>query len=79
MQEIFEFVLGCVKQSKDPLSDVYIVIRKRILNTTYPMSGTTLEGGLRGLYLPSKFRGSEKGTERETDNLLLIAPPESKS
>ena len=26
-----------------------------------------------------QFGGSEKRTERETDNLLLIAPPESKS
>ena len=32
------------------------------------MSGTTLEGELR------EFGGSEKRTERETDNLLLIAP-----
>ena len=27
----------------------------------------------------TKFEGSEKRTERETDNVLLKAPPESKS
>ena len=47
------------------------------------IAGTTLEGGgaggSRGFSPLPKFEGSEKRTERETDNLLLIAPPESKS
>ena len=38
------------------------------------------EGGGAGEALtPQKFGGSEKGTEREIDNLQLLAPPESKS
>ena len=32
-----------------------------------------------GALAPAEFGGSEKRTERETDNLLLIAPSESKS
>ena len=52
------------------------------LEKAFICAGTTLEGGLRGLYralapAPPEFRGSEKRTER--DNLLLLAFPESKS
>ena len=36
-------------------------------------------GGAERALAPLGIWGSEKGTERETDNLLLIAPPESKS
>ena len=40
----------------------------------------TLEGGgAEGALASPEFGGSEKRTEREKDNLLLIAPPESKS
>ena len=35
--------------------------------------------GAEGALAPPEFGGSEKRTERETDNRLLIAPPESKS
>ena len=42
-------------------------------------TGTTLEGGAEGALAPPEFGGSERRTERETDNLLLLAPPESKS
>ena len=45
---------------------------------TRKYSGTTLEGGWGG-FSPPEFGGSEKRTERKTDNLLLIAPSESKS
>ena len=38
-----------------------------------------VRGGAEGALAPPEFEGSEKRTERETDNLLLIAPPESKS
>ena len=37
-----------------------------------------LEGGGGALALP-EFWGSETRTERETEELLLLAPPESKS
>ena len=36
-------------------------------------------GGGEGVFASPEFGDSEKRTERETDNLLLIAPPESKS
>ena len=36
-------------------------------------------GGAEGALAPPEFGGSERRTERETDNLLLLAPPESKS
>jgi len=38
-----------------------------------------VRGGSEGALAPPEFGGSEKRTERETDNLLLLAPPESKS
>ena len=38
-----------------------------------------VRGGSEGALAPPEFGGSEKRTEGETDNLLLIAPPESKS
>ena len=38
-----------------------------------------VRGGAEGALAPSEFGGSVKRTERETDNLLLLAPPESKS
>ena len=38
-----------------------------------------VRGGAEGALAPPEFGGLEKRTERETDNLLLIAPPESKS
>ena len=41
--------------------------------------GTTLEGGgAEGALAPPEFEGSERRTEGETDNPLLIAPSESK-
>ena len=40
-------------------------------------SETTLEGG--GALAPPEFEGSERRTEIETDNPLLIATSESKS
>ena len=48
------------------------------------IEGTTLKGGgaeaeAEGALVPPEFGCSEKRTERETDNRLLIAPPESKS
>ena len=43
-------------------------------------AGTTLEGGgAEGAIAPPEFEGSERRTEGETDNPLLIAPSESKS
>ena len=36
-------------------------------------------GGAEGAFATPEFGGSEKRTERETDNLLLIASPDSKS
>ena len=36
-------------------------------------------GGAEGALAPLEFEGSVKRTERETDNLLSLAPPESKS
>ena len=50
-----------------------------LLPYTSLLTGTTLEGGAEGALAPPEFGGSEKRTERETDNLLLLAPPESKS
>ena len=41
-------------------------------------AGTTLEGA-EGALAPPELGGSERRTERETDNLLLLALPESKS
>ena len=38
-----------------------------------------VRGGAEGALVPPEFGGSERRTERETDNLLLLAPPESKS
>ena len=38
-----------------------------------------VRGGAEGALAPPEFGGSERRTERETDNLLLLAPPESKS
>ena len=38
-----------------------------------------VRGGAEGALAPPEFGGSEMRTERETDNLLLLAPPESKS
>ena len=38
-----------------------------------------VRGGSERALASPEFGGSEKRTERETDNLLLIAPPESKS
>ena len=37
-----------------------------------------VRGGSEGALAPSKFGGSVKRTEREIDNLLPLAPPESK-
>ena len=48
------------------------------LLTLRTFTGATLEGA-EGALAPPEFEGSEKRTERETDNRLLIAPPESKS
>ena len=46
----------------------------------YKQGLLTLErGGWGGFSPPPEFGGSEKRKERETDNLLLIAPSESKS
>ena len=46
----------------------------------HPFTGSTLEGGgSEGALAPPEFWGSEHRRERETDNLLLIAPLESKS
>ena len=38
-----------------------------------------VRGGSEGALAPPEFGGSGKRTERETDNLLIIAPPETKS
>ena len=38
-----------------------------------------VRGGAEGALAPPEFEGSERRTERETDNLLLLAPPELKS
>ena len=38
-----------------------------------------VRGGAEGALAPSEFEGSERRTEGETDNPLLIAPSESKS
>jgi len=38
-----------------------------------------VRGGSEGALAPPEFGGSDRRTERETDNLLLLAPPESKS
>ena len=38
-----------------------------------------VRGGAEGALAPPEFGGSERRTERETDNLLLLAPPELKS
>ena len=44
-----------------------------------PYFRDNVRGRAEGALASPKFGGSEKRTERETDNLLLIAPPESKS
>ena len=38
-----------------------------------------VRGGAEGALAPPEFEGSERRTEGETDNPLLIAPSESKS
>jgi hypothetical protein len=38
-----------------------------------------VRGGAEGALAPPEFEGSERKTEGETDNPLLIAPLESKS
>ena len=54
------------------------ILKSSIQDPTFHFTGTTLDGAERAL-APPEFGGSEKITERETDNLLLLAPPESKS
>ena len=54
------------------------ILKSSIQDPTFHFTGTTLERGAEGALVPPEFGGSEKRTERETDNLLLIAPPESK-
>ena len=50
-----------------------------ILNSEKSPSRDYVRGGSEGALAPPEFGGSEKRTEGETDNVLLIAPPESKS
>ena len=49
------------------------------LAPTMPQLRDYVRGGSEGALAPPEFGGSERRTERETDNLLLLAPPESKS
>ena len=44
-----------------------------------PLNRDYVRGGAEGALAPPEFEGSERRTEGETDNPLLIAPSESKS
>ena len=46
---------------------------------SHPFRDYVRGGGAEGALAPLEFGGSVKRTERETDNLLSLAPPESKS
>ena len=54
-------------------------IRLALVPRSSPSSRDYVRGGAEGALAPPEFEGSEKRTEGETDNPLIIAPSESKS
>ena len=51
---------------------------KRVSRLSYYFAGTTLEGGLRGLYPPTPEFGGQKGEQKEKQTIYYYQPPRIK-